>query len=158
MNDNSATNRAESRMPSDDQTDALLRDFFRLEVPTELSQPLRRNQLTTSTVATSTVATLTVAPDLRVEQPRPRSVRFVAVTASVAAMALAVLVVISGNNAPSSHVSDGADGGTESPNPTPKIDKPMLVSPEGDSRKATKAVGPDGVTLEETDIELHPQE
>lgn len=153
MNDNSATNRAESRMPSEDQTDALLRDFFRLEVPTELSQPLRRNQLTTSTVAT-----LTVAPDLRVEQPRPRSVRFVAVTASVAAMALAVLVVISGNNAPSSHVSNGADGGTESPNPTPKIDKPMLVSPEGDSRKATKAVGPDGVTLEETDIELHPQE
>lgn len=154
MNDNSATNRAESRMPSEDQTDALLRDFFRLEVPTELSQPLRRNQL-----ATSTVATLTVAPDLCVEQPRPRSVRFVAVSASVAAMALAVLVVISGNNAPSSHVSNGADGGTESPNPTPKIDKPMLVSPEGDSRKATKAVGTDGVTLEETDtIEMHPQE
>lgn len=153
MNDNSATNHAESRLPSDDQTDALLRDFFRLEVPTELNQPLRRHLL-----ATATVATLTRAPEHRPEPSRPRSVRFVAVSASVAAMAMAVLVMISGNNPPSSHVSNGANGGTESPRLTPEIDKPMLVSPEGDSRPSTKAVGPDGVTLEETDtIELHQQ-
>jgi hypothetical protein len=153
MNDNAAINRAESRTPSDDQMDALLRDFFRLEVPTELNQPFRRNQS-----ATATVATLTVAPERRTEQPGPRSVRFVAVSASVAAMALAVLVVISGNNGPSSHVSKGAAGGSESPGPTPGIDKPMLVSPEGDSRTSTSPVGSDGVTLEETDtIELHPK-
>ena len=153
MNDNSAANHAESHIPSDDQTDALLRDFFRLEVPTELNQPLGRNPL-----ATATVATLTRAPEHRSEPSRPRSVRFVAVSTSVAAMALAVLVMISGNNPPSSHVSNGANGGTESPDATPEIDKPMLVSPEGDSRPSTKAVGQDGVTLEETDtIELHLQ-
>ena len=156
MNDNSATNHAESRMPSDDQTDALLRDFFRLEVPTELNQPLRRNQL-----ATATMATLTRAPEHRSEQSRPRSVRFVAVSASVAAMALAVLVMIAGNNPLLLNGNGLADGTTEdskAPGTTTNLDKPMLVSPEGDSRTSTKAVGQDGVTLEETDaIELHPQ-
>ena len=74
-------------------------------------------------------------------------------------MALAVLVVISGNNVPSSHVANGANGSTKAPDTTPKIDKPMIVSQEGDSRTSTKAVGPDGVTLEETDvIKLHPQQ
>ena len=58
MSDNSATNRAESRMPSDDQTDVLLRDFFRLEVPTELNQPLRRNQLAAVTTPDSGISDL----------------------------------------------------------------------------------------------------
>lgn len=156
MNDNSATNRAEREIPSDDQTDALLRGFFRLEVPTELNQPFRRRQLTS--VVTPTMATETVTPERRTEQLRPRSVRIVAVATSVAAMALAVLVVITGDHA-SSHVSTGAGGITQSPETTSEIDKPLLVSPEGDSRKSTRAVGPDGVTLEETDtIELHPQQ
>ena len=156
MSDNSSADRVQSGMPSDDQMDSLLRDFFHLEVPTELNQPLRRNQLATATVATSTVT-----PNGRVEQRRPRSVRFVAVAASVAAMALAVLVLISGNNVPplsGSGVANGTTGQTKSPGTTPNIDQPMVVSPEGDSRTSTKPIGPDGVTLEETEtIELHPQ-
>ena len=152
MNDISNTNRAQGRMPSNDQMDFLLRDFFRLEVPTELNQPLRRNPL-----SIAAAATLTLAPEHHVEQRRPRSVRFVGVAASVAAMALAVLVLVSGNHELPSNDSGFAGRDTKPPVTTPDIDKPMLVSPQGDSRASTKAIGPDGVTLEETDsIELHP--
>ncbi|MEJ7595987.1 MAG: hypothetical protein WKF77_31135 [Planctomycetaceae bacterium] len=156
MSNNSSANRVQSGMPSDDQMDSLLSDFFRLEVPTELNQPLRQNQLAAATATTSKVVA-----GRRVEQPRSRTVRFVAVAASVAAMALAVLVVISGNNGlplNGSGLASGTTGDTKSPGTTPEIDQPMLVSPEGDSRTPTKAIGPDGVTLEETDtIELHQQ-
>lgn len=154
MNDNSFTSGTESRFPSDDQMDALLSDFFRLEVPTELNQPFRRR-----VNPAATLATLTMAPELRVEQSRSRSVRFLAVAASVAAMTLAVLVVISSNHSSKSNAHDFANGLLKNPPPGLNSDKPMLVSPEGDSRTSTKAVSPDGVTLEETDgIELHPQD
>ena len=153
MNENSSTNRAQSRILSDDQTDSLLRDFFRLEVPAELSQPLRHVPL-----ATPAVATLTLAPEHHVEQLRPQSSRFVGVAASVAAMALAVLVLISGSNEPPANGKSVAEGNIRSPATTPDIEEPMLVSPQGDSRTSTKVIGRDGVTLEETDsIELHPQ-
>ena len=155
MNDISNTNRAEGRMPSDDQMDFLLRDFFRLEVPTELNQPLRRNPLTIAAAAT-----LTLAPEHHFEQLRPRSVRFVGVAASVAAMSLAVLVMIFGNTTlplDGNGLAKGTTGDTRSPGTTPDIDKQMLVSPQGDSSSSTKVVGPDGVTLEETEIELYPQ-
>ena len=156
MNDISNTSRAQGRIRSDDQMDSLLRDFFRLEVPTELNQPLRRNPL-----SIAAAATLTLAPEHHVEQRRPRSVRFVGVAASVAAMALAVLVMIFGNTAhplDGNGLAKGTTGDTRSPGTTPDIDNPMLVSPQGDSSKSTKVIGPDGVTLEETDsIELHPQ-
>lgn len=149
MNDNSTTNRDQSRMPSDDQMDSLLRGFFRLEVPAELNQPLRRNPF-----ATATAATLTLAQEHHVEQLRPRSVRIVGVAASVAAMALAVLVLVSDNHKPLANGSGFAGRDTT----TPDNNTPMLVSPQGNSRTATKVVGPDGVTLEETDsILLHPQ-
>ena len=155
MNDNSSTNRAQSRIPSDDQTDSLLRDFFRREVPAELNQPLRRSALATATAA---AATLALASDHHVEHLRPRSARFVGVAASVAAMALAVLVLISGKAELPSNGSGFAGRETRPPATTPDTDEPMLVSPQGDSRTSTKVVGPDGVTLEETDsIELHPQ-
>jgi len=153
MNDNFNTNRASSRMPSDDQMESLLRDFFRLEVPADLKQPLRRNPS-----ATAAAATLALAPDHHVEQLRPRSVRFVGVTASVAAMALAMLVLVSRNHEPLENGSGFAGGDTNPPATTPDHDNPMLVSPQGDSSTSTQVIGPDGVTLEEIDpIELHPQ-
>ncbi len=152
MNDNSTTNRAQSRIPSDDQMDSLLRDFFRLEVPTELNQPLRRIPLTIAVAAT-----LTLAPEHHVEPLRPRSVRVVGVAASVAAMALAVLVLVSGNHEPPTNGNGFAGPDTRPPLATPGDDLQMLVSPQGDSSKSTKVVGPDGVTLEETEIELYPQ-
>ena len=152
MNDNSATNRPQNRMPSDDQMDSLLRDFFRLEIPTELNQPLRRNSL-----ATAAAATLTLDPESYVEQLRPRSVGFVGVTASVAAMALALLVLVSRNHEPLADRSGFAGRDNKPPAATPDIDEPMLVTPQGDSHTSGKAVGPDGVTLEETEIELRPQ-
>ena len=37
MNENSSSNRNQSRILSDDQTDSLLSDFFRREVPAELN-------------------------------------------------------------------------------------------------------------------------
>ena len=154
MNDNSSANRAQNGIPSDDQMDFLLRDFFRLEVPTELNHPLRLNAM-----AAEAATTLTVATENIVEPSRPRSVRFIAVALSVAAMALAVLVVISRNDVPPSNGSNVANGIFAAPAATPNDEKPMLVSPEGDSHASKKTVGPDGVTLEETDvIELHPKE
>ena len=153
MNDISNTSRAQGRIRSDDQMDSLLRDFFRLEVPTELNQPLRRNPL-----ATTAAATLTLAPEHYADQLRPWSVRLVAVAASVAAMALALLVLVSGNHAPPINRSGFADRDSMPPATTHDIENPMLVSPQGDSPTSAKVVGPDGVTLEETDgIELHPQ-
>ena len=154
MNDNSSANWAQNGMPSDDQMDSLLRDFFRLEVPTQLSHPLQLNP-----IPAATIATLTVAPESRLEHSRTRSVRFIAVTTSVAAMALALLVVISGNDSPPANGSNVANAIIEAPAATPHVDEPMLVSPEGDSQAPTTAVGPDGITLEETDsIELPPQD
>ena len=153
MNENSSSNRAQSRILSDDQTDSLLSEFFRREVPAELNQPLRRSPL-----ATAASATLTLAHEHHVEQLRPQSTRFVGVAASVAAMALAVLALISGNNEPSANRRSFADGDTRSGAATPDTDKPMAVSEQGDSLKSTKVIGPDGLTLEETDsIKLNPQ-
>lgn len=150
MNDNSTTNRLPSKMPSDDQMDLLLSSFFRLEVPTELHQPLQLPPLAT--------ASLTVVPQHHVEQSRPRTVRLVAIVASVAAMAMSVLLVISTNNSQPSNGHDIANGILKSAGVTPAIDNPMLVSPDGNKQQPFKAISPDGVTLEETDgIDLHPQ-
>ena len=123
MNDNSSTNGPQSRMPSDEQMDALLHNFFRLEVPVQLNQ--------SPAVVGSTGAVVE-----GLAQPQRRSVRFVAVAVSVAAMAMAMLVIISVDN---SQPSSG------------KVDQPMLVSPEGGHKSLSKAVGPDGVTLDETE-------
>lgn len=156
MNDNSSTNEPQNKLLSDDQIDSLLRDFFRLEVPIELNQPLQLRP-TTATVAAS-ATTLTVAAELENQPTRPRSVRFVAVAASVASMAMAVVIAISTGTSPPSNGRTIANGLLNVPVNTPDIHKPMLVSPHGDSKKSTSTVGADGVTLEETDsIELHPQ-
>ncbi len=150
MNDNSSTNEPQNKLLSDDQMDSLLRDFFRLEVPLELNQPLP--------FCGATATTLIVAADPEHQPTRPRSVRFIAVAASVAAMAMAVVVAISAGTSPPSDGSQIANGLLNTPLETPNTEKPMLVSPQGDSQKSSTAIGSDGVTLEETDtIELHPQ-
>ena len=156
MNDNSSTNEPQNKLLSDDQMDSLLRDFFRLEVPVELNQPLQLRPTTATVETTATI--LTVAAELENQSTPPRSVRFVAVAASIAAMAMAVAVTISAGTSPPSNGRTIANGSLNGPADTPEIDKPMLVSPHGDSKESTKPVSPDGLTLEETDsIELHPQ-
>lgn len=155
MNDNSSTNESQHKLLSEDHMDSLLRDFFRLEVPLELNQPLQFR----STAATS----VAVVVEHEIQPTRSRSVRFVAVAASVAAMAMAVLVAISAGTSSNSGGSRIANGllspATNTPTTNnPTIEKPMLVSPEGDASKSPGPIGIDGVTLEETDsIQLHPQ-
>jgi len=147
VKNDSNTNRIPSTMPSDEQVESLLHEFFRLEVPTGLSQPLRRGQS----------PTLAIVDALQANQSRPeskhqpRSVRMVAVATSVAAMALALLIAIMGNN--SSVVKNGTavNGVNDAPGTSSVTDKRMLVSPEGESRASERAITPDGVTLEETD-------
>ena len=62
-------NRSHGRMPSDEQMDGLLRDFFRLETPTELNQPFRTVRAESSTRIATTIApkagTVRVAPQRR---------------------------------------------------------------------------------------------
>ena len=65
MNENSSANRDQSRIPSDDQMDFLLRDFFRLEVPTALNQSLRRRSLATAAAATLTLVGCQLRPTSR---------------------------------------------------------------------------------------------
>ncbi|HQZ67855.1 MAG TPA: hypothetical protein PLY87_22345 [Planctomycetaceae bacterium] len=133
MTDNSSTNGFHGRIPTDEQMDSLLRDFFRLEMPVEL------NRSFAAPVTGSSVVTLLVDSEQGAAQQRPRSVRFLSMAVAVASMGLATVMIMSNSNSRP----------VDSP-------KPMLVSPQGDAPKSTAIIGPDGVTLEETDsIELH---
>lgn len=150
MKDDSFNRKAQRTMMSDEQTDSLLRDFFRLEVPIGLSQPWRRVQ----PPALAVMAPKATGDGTKGSQSRP--VRLIVVATSIAAMGLAVLIVSSGNDSPPVHSSTVTNGTNDGPGITPVTDKPMLVSPEGDSRTSGKSISPDGVTLEETDsIRLH---
>ncbi len=136
MNDNSSTNGSHGSIPSDQQMDLLLQDFFRLEMPAELNRPFLAVP-----VAGASPVTLSVQEEQRAVQQRPRSVRFFSMAVAVASMGLATVMILSNSNS--------RPAGPQ---------KPMLVSPHGDAQKPTAIVGPDGVTLEETDsIELHPR-
>lgn len=151
MNDDSTSNSNQSKLPSDEQVDSVLRDFFRLEVPLELSQPSRWYPLTASTIAAPVKST-----GNHDERLQSQSVRSVAVAVSVAAMILGILVVISGHKSSTMNRDTAAHGTTDAAGTTPGIDKPMLVSPQGDSPASGRPIAPDGVTLEETDsIKLH---
>ena len=152
MKNDSSTNRIPSTIPSDDQVESLLCEFFRLEVPTGLSQPLRRGQLPTLSIVDSAKADRSHPESTQ----QPRSVRMVAVATSVAAMALALLIAITGDNSSLVNHGTAVNGVNDAPGTNSVTDKPMLVSPEGESRASEKAITPDGVTLEETDsIDLH---
>ncbi len=146
-----SSDRSHGKMPSDEQMDGLLRDFFRLEIPTELNQPLSRHR------SGSNVATLLpIAPTVEIVTVAPKRRRVVVVSAlSVLALSLVVIVQTQKlGDAGSAPVVD------KSGNPTTPVDPAedmMLVSPQGD-QKASSTVGADGVTLEETDgVELKPR-
>jgi hypothetical protein len=144
MNNESATNSSQSRMPSDTRMESLLQDFFRLEVPKKLDQPFRLSECPPPPVVN------------RTETRQSRSVQMVAVAMSVSAMALAVLVVMSstypGTTDPTNATVEKPDGMSYPED----ANRPMLVSPHGDSHSSSATITPDGVTLEEADnIKLH---
>ena len=146
-----SSNRSHGRMPSDEQMDGLLREFFRLETPFELNQPLSRHR-SESKVGTS----LTIAPTVVTVAVAPRRRRIVVVSAlTVLALSLVVIVQIQkSGDAGSGPVVDKSGNQTS---PTVSSEDMMLVSPRGDLN-ASSTVGADGVTLEETDgVELKPQ-
>lgn len=151
MNNESATNSSQSRMPSDTRMESLLQDFFRLEVPKKLDQPFRLSECPPPPVVTAVKV-----EENRTETRQSRSVQMVAVAMSVSAMALAVLVVMSstypGTTDPTNATVEKPDGMSYPED----ANRPMLVSPHGDSHSSSATITPDGVTLEEADnIKLH---
>ena len=83
-----SSNRSHGRMPSDEQMDGLLRDFFRLETPVELNQPFRTDRPESST----RIAT-TIAPKVGTVVVAPRRRRIFAVSAlTVVALSLVVFL------------------------------------------------------------------
>jgi hypothetical protein len=133
MNDSIST-QSKGRMPSDEQMESLLKDFFRLETPVELDQPIRPMLLTRA----------------RSEGERSHGRRLsVVITASAMAMLVMMMVVIQGT-APGTFGTASAERPSSEPQNT-VID----VSTQRSAGPHSWVVGDDGVTLEETDsIEL----
>ncbi|MEZ6033648.1 MAG: hypothetical protein R3C17_11180 [Planctomycetaceae bacterium] len=151
MNNESATNSSQSRMPSDARMESLLQDFFRLEVPKKLDQPFRRSDFPAAAVVTAVHV-----EENRAEPLKDRSVRVIAVAMSVSAMALALLVVMTATHPGTTHPRNATYENRDGISYPNDADRPMLVSPLGDSHSSSTAITPDGVTLEEADnIELH---
>ncbi len=144
-----SSNRSHGRMPSDEQMDGLLRDFFRLETPIELNQPFRRERLE-SVARTS----LTIAPPAESAVPRSRRI---AVVSALTVVALSLVVFVQSRKPGDANNSPVVDKSGERTGPVEHSEDLLLVSPQGD-QKASSTVGADGVTLEETDgIELNPR-
>ena len=156
MNDSS--NSRTGRMPSDDQMDGLLRDFFASEVPPALNQTFRRPTKSPKK-SVELASSLTIIADTDpLFQTRPRGGRL-AVGSAIAVLAMSTLLAL--NLRSSSDTSESSNGGlttipaVEAAAPAELL---MLVSPNGDLKQATHPIGEDGVTLEETDsIELKPK-
>lgn len=146
MNNESATNSTQSRMPSDARMESLLQDFFRLEVPKKLDEPFRRSDFPAAAVVTSVHV-----EENSTEPLRNRSVRVIAVAMSVSAMALALLVVMTSTHPGTTHTSNATHENLDEMRHPNDADRPMLVSPLGDSHSSSTAITPDGVTLEEAD-------
>lgn len=145
MND-SPHNRTHGRMPSDAQMDGLLRDFFRLETPTELNLPFRR-----TTAADSSGPMLTVIHETGESTvPIRRNQRY-AVVSALAVLALSLIVVVQTRDNQTSGSGPVTDTVRGPQSPVEPDENLMLVSPQGDSGAHKTAVGEDGVTLEETD-------
>lgn len=131
------------RMPSDEQMDSLLKDFFRYEVPVELNRPFQRPTIVMP--QTVVVAQEAMSPPKSTSQ-RPRAI----VAAALALLALSLVMFVQVNHEDSVALAKKKSGQGEDL---------MLVSPKADT-KSGQAVSDDGVTLEETDaIELkaHPR-
>ena len=142
----SAPNRSHGKMPSDSQMDDLLREFFRLETPTELNQSFRGR---TADVSSGPVLTV-VQGRIKSKESVRTNRRFAAVSA-LAVLALSVAVVVQMREYAPSTDSPVTNTVNEKHSPISPAEILMLVSPQGDSGAQKNAVGDDGVTLDETD-------
>ena len=146
-----SSNRSHGRMPSDEQMDGLLRDFFRMETPTELNQPFR-----TVRAESSTRIATTIAPKAGTVRVAPRRRRIFAVSA-LTVLALSLVVFLQTQKLGDAENSPVAEKSGEQSTPVGPAEELMLVSPQGDLKSAS-TVGADGVTLEETEgVELNPR-
>ncbi len=146
-----SSNRSHGRTPSDEQMDGLLREFFRLETPTELNQPFRPDRAESSTGMATTIA-----PTVRTVVVVPRRRRIVAVSA-VMILALSLVVLVQTQKLGDAENSPVVEKPGEQSTPVGPPEELMLVSPQGDLKSAS-TVGADGVTLEETEgVELNPR-
>jgi len=133
MND-SFSKPSSGRMPSDEQMEALLKGFFRLETPVELDQPFRPMLVSRA----------------QTEVRRPVAHRIsVVITVSAMAMLILMMVVIRGT-------APGTPGTASTERPLAEPQNAVIdVSTQGSAGQRSTVVGDDGVTLEETDsIEL----
>ncbi|MFO1001799.1 MAG: hypothetical protein U0936_15790 [Planctomycetaceae bacterium] len=149
MND-SSNKRSSGKIPSEEQMDGLLKDFFKLETPSGLNRPFRRPVVSRQESTAASVVTLPTSETTAA----PRSHKMV-VASAIAVLAMSLIVAMKVQKPTTS------GGNTASTTPKAQSAEPaerlMLVSPNGDAR-STQAVGEDGLTLEETDsIELKPQ-
>ena len=128
--------------------DGMLREFFRLEVPSELNRPFVAPTLERST--TLTILSASPAEAGHVSR-HPRSP--MAVISALAAITMTAVVVMNWDPA-GSQVPQTSER-------TPVIapeDKLMDVSKDGSAQKSSQVVGEDGVTLEETEgVDLAPR-
>ncbi len=146
MND-SLMNNSGGKFPSDEQMDGLLRGFFQQEVPAALDRPFRRPAMITEPVSVQIVA--------QSELPKrtPRNGQLIVASAiSILAMTL-VVAFTSQSQQPS-----GGFSNNRPEQPVEASEQLMLVSPQGDSDKSNHAVGEDGVTQQELEIEVSPKE
>ena len=142
-------------MPSDEQMDALLRDFFAAEVPPALNQGFRRPAVEQKKSAELASSLTIVADHDPIFQIRPPGGRLV-VGSAIAVLAMSVmLALVNRPDGLSSSPVATTPAAVTAPIPSEVL---MLVSPKGDSKEASHPIGEDGVTLEETDsIELRPK-
>ncbi len=154
---NDSPNSRAGRIPSDEQMDGLLRDFFAAETPAALRQPF--HQLAAAGEPNT--------PLVKEQWPAvasarlPRSRRII-VVACVSTLALSLLVAVqTKSRQPAQNGllqnSEIATSPQQSAASAMPVESLMLVSPNGNTKSAAHPVGEDGVTLEETDsIELKP--
>ena len=146
MND-SSNKRSSGNIPSEDQMDGLLKDFFKLETPSGLNRPFRRPVVGLQQDTAASLVTLSTSEPTAA----PRSHKMV-VASAIAVLAMSLIVAMKVQTPSSSGSSTAAN--TQPTEPTEKL---MLVSPKGDA-PSTQVIGEDGVTLEETDaIEVKSQ-
>lgn len=129
------------RMPSDEQMDTLLKDFFRYEVPVELNRPFQRPTVVMPQTVVVAEGSFTEQKSL---SRRPRAI----VGAALTLLVFSLVVFVRVNHEDSAALAKKKSSQSEDL---------MLVSPKADM-KSGQAVSDDGVTLEETDaIELKAQ-
>jgi hypothetical protein len=149
MND-SSNKRSSNNIPSEEQMDGLLKDFFKLETPSGLNRPFRRPVASRQESPAASLVTLSTSEPTAA----PRRHKMVVASAiAVLAMSLIVAMKVQTPSTPGGNTAST----TPDAQPVESSEKLMLVSPGSDA-PSTHVVGEDGVTLEETDsIEVKSQ-